>query len=195
MVPWKSNGRFGVTYVPILPPAKGKKRREAGPAVPQVSPAELAQQAVAQLQLPTPIIRMNPDEDFAQVVRVPTWMWMPAASWRPVSETVAVPGVSVTATARPRRAVWSMGDGASVTCEGPGTPYSSRFRADAQSPDCGHVYRRASLAEPGGKYRVTVTVVWDVEWSGGGQSGTEHGLSSTAERHVLVDEVQAVVAR
>ncbi|WP_348541984.1 hypothetical protein [Streptomyces sp. MJP52] len=57
------------------------------------------------------------------------------------------------------------------------------------------MYRRASLAEPGGKYRVTVTVVWDVEWSGGGQSGTEHGLSSTAERHVLVDEVQAVVAR
>ncbi|MER5481294.1 hypothetical protein ABT026_30595 [Streptomyces sp. NPDC002734] len=181
--------------MPILPERNGKKRPDAEPEVPQVSPAELAQQAVARLKLPVPVIRMNPDEDFAQVVHVPTWMWMPEASWGPVTETVSVPGVSVTATARPRRAVWSMGDGTTVTCDGPGTPYSSRFRADAESPDCGHVYRRASLAEPGGKYRVTVTVLWDVEWSGGGQSGTGHGLSSTTERHVLVDEVQAVVAR
>ncbi|GAA1919019.1 hypothetical protein GCM10009753_59480 [Streptantibioticus ferralitis] len=136
---------------------------------------------------------MSPDAGATQVVRVPTWMWIDRAGWRPVSKTAAVPGVAVTATATPQRVVWSMGNGESVTCAGPGTPYSSRYSASTASPDCGYVYRRSSAGQPGEAFTVTATVVWDVVWQGGGRGGTIRGLESRSEVPVRVTEVQGVV--
>ncbi|MGW1528444.1 hypothetical protein [Streptomyces sp. NPDC002159] len=182
----------------ILLRFEGEKQDEKGPGDAdgqQISMAEVARQAVERLELPEPVIRTSPDEDSVQVVHVPTWMWVEGSSWGPVTETVKVPGAQVTATARPRLAVWSMGDGATVSCTGPGTPYSAKHRADAESPDCGHTYRRASLAEPDKKFTVSVRVTWDVEWRGGGQSGVVPGLVIGAQRQLVVDEVHAVVVR
>ncbi|TKA12267.1 hypothetical protein FCI23_07080 [Actinacidiphila oryziradicis] len=136
---------------------------------------------------------MSPGEDVAQVVGVPTWLWVDGSVWRPVSRTARVPGMVVTATATPRRVVWSMGDGVRVTCVGPGTAYSARFAADSVSPDCGHVYRRSSAGRPGEAFTVTATIVWDVVWQGGGQAGAVPGLRSAAEIPVRVSEVQALV--
>ncbi|WP_308297026.1 MULTISPECIES: hypothetical protein [unclassified Streptomyces] len=182
----------------ILPRFEGEKpgKKGRGDADGQQIPvAEVAQQAVERLELPEPVIRTSPDEDFVQVVHVPTWMWVEKSSWGPVTESVKVPGVQVTATARPRLAVWSMGDGATVSCSGSGTPYSAKYRSDAESPDCGYTYRKASLAEPGKTFTVSVRVTWDVEWRGGGQSGVVPGLVIGAERQLVVDEVQSVVVR
>ncbi|MEU1627037.1 hypothetical protein ABZ746_17290 [Streptomyces sp. NPDC020096] len=159
----------------------------------QPTPEAVARQAVSQLRLPSPQIRMNPDAAVAQVVRVPTWMWIDRADWQPVSQRAEVPGVEVTATATPQRVVWTMGDGGSVTCAGSGTPYSSRFPAASLSPDCGYVYRRSSAGQPGEAFTVTATIVWDVVWHGGGRGGTVRGLESRAQLPVRVSEVQAVV--
>ncbi|MER6091285.1 hypothetical protein [Streptomyces bluensis] len=155
----------------------------------------VVQRAVERLRLPEPVIRTSPDEDFVQVVHVPTWMWVERSAWGPVSVSAAVEGVEVMATARPRRAVWSMGEGGQVVCRGPGTPYSDAYGPKASSPDCGYTYRRASLAAPGKAYRVSVQVTWDVEWQGGGQSGVVPGLVIGAQRQLVVDEVQTVVTR
>ena len=159
-------------------------------------PVELVvQRAVGHLELPQPVIRMSPDEDLVQVVHVPTWMWVERGTWGPVSASAAVDGVTVTATARPRQAVWSMGEGSTVVCRGPGTPYAEAFSPKASSPDCGYTYRRASVSAPGKAYTVSVRVTWDVEWRGGGQTGVVPGLVMTADRQLVVDEVQAVVMR
>ncbi|MFE6287855.1 hypothetical protein [Streptomyces sp. NPDC057877] len=182
----------------ILPRFDGVKQdkpQSGKPGRREISVAEVARQAVERLELPEPVIRTSPDEDYVQVVHVPTWMWVDKGVWGPVSETAEVPGVRVTATARPRAAVWSMGDGATVTCRGPGTPYSARYRPQSESPDCGYTYRRSSLGEPGGAFTVSVRVTWDVEWRGGGQAGAIPGLVVSAERQLVVDEVQAVVTR
>ncbi len=157
------------------------------------SPEVVARQAVSQLELPSPLIRMNPDVNAAQVVRVPTWLWIEQAEWRPVSKTAEVPGVVVTATATPQRVLWSMGDGGSTACAGPGTPYSVRYPAASVSPDCGYVYRRPSAGEPGEAFTVTATVVWNVVWQGGGKGGTIPGLRSTSQVPVRVTEVQGLV--
>ncbi len=185
--------RGGMAPFLVPPGAQGRSKGQPGKAKRKVSVAEVAQAAVEQLRLPRPVIRTSPAADFTQVVHVPTWMWVQSSSWGPVSESASVDGVTVTATARPRKAVWSMGDGASVVCHGPGTPYSARFGAHSSSPDCGHTYRRASFSEPGGKYRVRVRVVWDVTWRGAGDSGVVPGIAMTAEQSLSVDEVQAVV--
>ncbi|MDG4856762.1 hypothetical protein P8605_01035 [Streptomyces sp. T-3] len=103
--------------------------------------------------------------------------------------------MSVTATARPRRAVWSMGEGGRVVCKGPGTPYSDAYGAKSSSPDCGYTYATSSVGRKGKAFTVSVKVTWDVEWQGGGQSGQVPGLTVTAERPLVVDEVQAIVAR
>ncbi|MFF3909787.1 hypothetical protein ACFYZJ_28290 [Streptomyces sp. NPDC001848] len=178
----------------ILPRFDGGKRRKDADR-PQISVAAVAQQAVQRLELPKPVIRTSPREDFVQVVHVPTWLWVEHSTWGPVSASASVEGVTVTATARPRKAVWSMGEGGQVVCLGPGTPYLDAYDPKVSSPDCGYTYRRASLSAPGGAYTVSVQVTWDVEWHGGGQAGVVPGLVMTAQRQLVVDEVQAVVTR
>ncbi|MFF4602597.1 hypothetical protein ACFY12_07560 [Streptomyces sp. NPDC001339] len=169
-----------------------KPKSDAGQQVPVRA---VVQRAVEQLKLPKPVIRTSPPEDLAQVVHVPTWMWVERESWKPVSVSAAVDGVKVTATARPRKAVWLMGDGGSVVCRGPGTPYSDRYGPKTSSPDCGYTYQRASFGKPKGAFPVSVRVSWDVEWRGGGRAGVVPGLVMASERQLVVDEVQAVVTR
>ncbi|MGW2055902.1 hypothetical protein ACWCOZ_18630 [Streptomyces sp. NPDC001840] len=182
----------------ILPRFDGKRKETKAPKPggKQPVPVEVVvQRAVERLELPEPIVHTSPDEDFVQVVHVPTWMWVDHRTWGPVSTSAAVDGVKVTATALPQKAVWSMGDGGEVVCLGPGTLYSDAYSPRASSPDCGYTYRQASLDAPGQAYTVSVRVIWDVEWHGGGQTGVVPGLVMFAERQLIVDEVQAVVTR
>ncbi|NIL43744.1 hypothetical protein HCB17_23465 [Salinispora arenicola] len=158
---------------------------------PVVSPEVLARQARARLTLPKVEIAMNPPGD--QLVNLPVWLALDRASWRAQSATASVPGVSVTATARPVRVSWSMGDGTTRVCDGPGTVWRPGTDPAKASPDCGHVYRRSSAGTPGGTYTVTATVTWEVVWAGAGQSGTVPGLTTSGQVQTRVQESQAVI--
>ncbi|MFF2174768.1 hypothetical protein [[Kitasatospora] papulosa] len=57
-----------------------------------------------------------------------------------------------------------MGDGTTVTCRGPGTPYR-QSRGKAMSPDCGHLYEQPSYEQPGGRFQGTATAAWTVTWT------------------------------
>ncbi len=162
-------------------------------APPVVSPEVLARQARAKLSLPEVVITMNPPGD--QLVNLPIWLALDAGSWRVRSATASVPGVSVTATARPMTVAWSMGDGTTKTCDGPGTAWTSGTDPKAASPDCGHVYRRSSAGAAGGAYTVSATVTWEVTWAGAGQSGTVPGLTTSGQVQTRVQESHAVVSR
>ncbi|MEW1655998.1 hypothetical protein [Streptomyces sp. NPDC093707] len=178
----------------MLPRADGGAPDDPEADAQQGVPAKVAaQQAVARLKLPQPVIHTSPREDVGQVVHVPTWMWVERRTWGPVAASAAVGGVEVTATVRPQRVVWSMGEGGTVVCRGPGTPYSNRFSPKASSPDCGYTYQRASTSVSGKAFPVRAQVFWDVEWEGGGRSGVVPGLMMSVERRLVVGEVQAVV--
>lgn len=153
------------------------------------SPAEVARQARDRLRLPAPSISASPVGD--QLVNVPTWLWL-SGGFEPVSATAAVPGVSVTAVARPTALVWSMGDGATVTCQGPGTPFVPGGDPSAASPDCGHTYRSSSAGQAGQVFPVTATVRWTVTWTGAGDGGTFPDLDSTITTAFRVAEVQVL---
>lgn len=153
------------------------------------SPAELAAMARKQLRLPTPTIAANPPAD--QLVNLPTWMWL-SSGWGPASATAAVPGVSVTAVARPTSVTWAMGDGSTVTCTGAGTAFRAGTDPKSPSPDCGHIYRHSSAGQPSQKYPVAATVHWTVTWSGAGQSGTFPDLTTTGNAAFTVAESQAL---
>lgn len=163
---------------------------QEGGGVPLPSPAQLAQVARDQLRLPSPRIEASPVGD--QLVHLPTWLWLGREAWGAVSATASVPGVSVIAVARPESVVWSMGDGSTVTCTGPGTPYSSSADPESPSPDCGYTYRTSSAGRPGEAYAVSATVEWTVTWSGAGQSGVFPGLTTTSTADFRVAESQAL---
>ncbi len=154
------------------------------------SPAQLAAQARALLKLATPVIESNPRPGLPQMVSVPMWAWIPAGVYAPVSATASVPGEAVTATATPASVAWSFGDGTSLVCAGPGTPYTAGSDPKAASPTCGHTY----TADSGrGTFTVSATVSWTVTWSGAGQSGAFNDMSTTATEAVVVQQSRALV--
>jgi hypothetical protein len=156
-------------------------------------PAELGRIAASRLVLPQPEVVVNPPAPAPQLVMLPTWLWVEPLWWAvPRSASASVPGVTVVASATPVRVVWSMGDGSTVSCEGPGTPYAAGGDPVAGSPDCGYTYTRTSTDQSEGAFEVSATVTWQVTWSGGGASGAAGPLSSTVTMPVAVVEVRSV---
>lgn len=159
----------------------------AGPAP---SPAQLAEQARAQLRLPQPAVVTSPPD--VQLVGVPTWLWLDRAMWRPRSATASVPAVAVTATATPATVSWTTGDGATVTCAGPGTPFPAGADPRSTSPDCGHTYQRSSAGLPAERFPAAATVSWRITWAGGGAAGTFPDMTTAAIAALRVAEAQAL---
>ncbi|KMS74306.1 ATP/GTP-binding protein [Streptomyces viridochromogenes] len=158
----------------------------------QANPEELAQQAVDSMTLLGPDININPKPGGKGLVGMPVWMAVDESqtTWGPNTASASAGGVTVTATAKVSKVVWSMGDGNSVTCTNPGTVYQKSFGLK-KSPDCGHVYTQPSSDVAGGRYKVTATSTWVINWQGGGANGqlTEVRNSSVA---VTIVESQAV---
>ena len=106
-------------------------------------------------------------------VGLPVWLWdnVTPTTWGPNTATAAAAGVTVTATGTATQIVWSMGDGSTVTCTGPGVAYQSSF--GDRAPACGHIYTVTSAAQPGGAYAINATATWVVNWTATtGQQGT-----------------------
>jgi len=179
---------------PAAPSAAGAPAAPAPPPPP--SPAVVAQIAISQLNLSaaTPHLSANPNT----AVGLPVWMWVDRSprTTGPVSTTATAGATSVTAVATLARIDWAMGpSGAVVSCAGPATPAPTGpiFRGNT-SPDCGYSYALRSLPERTGgtgKWPVTATAVWTINWFGGGQAGGQ-GLNLTAMTAVEVGELQAV---
>lgn len=157
------------------------------------SPARLADEAASRLPLRPAVIGMAPTPGQMGVVGAPVWLWTQVSpqTWGPISATASVPGLSVTAVARATQLVWEMGDGGSVRCTSPGTPYLATYGYRA-SPDCGYTYRRSSAGQPGDAYTVTVTTTWRITWSGGGTSGVLTQTRATSLR-VQIGELQVLI--
>lgn len=164
--------------------------RRPGQAAALPSAAELARAAYEQLRLPSPAVESNPAGE--QLVGLPTWLWLDRADWQPVSATASVPGVSVTAVARPVSVVWTLGDGSTVTCSGPGTPYGQGAEPKSGSPDCGHTYRTSSAGRPDGQFAASARVHWQVTWSGAGQNGVFPDLTTVTDAAFRVAESQGL---
>ena len=161
----------------------------------QPGAAVLAEQAIKRLRLPSPVIKVNPlvtvdpAEPPAQVVYVPTWLWVDPGSWGTRSATASAGGLSVTATAKPTQVEWSTGDGRTETCNGPGkawTPGTDPSKAST----CGHTYTTPSPKD--GKYTLRATVTWEISWAGGGESGTRPALTTTSEMALQVLQAGAL---
>jgi hypothetical protein len=165
------------------------------PSNPGPDLAALARQAYDEVPLAFPVPVTSPGIDVDQITGLPTWLWLESGSWSEPSARAEIPGFWVEVTAHPERVVWDMGDGETVTCDGPGTPYDPAVADDAQSSDCSHVYQHTSVDEPDGQYQASVTIQWSVDWdSSTGAGGVLADASRTTTFALTVTERQAVVS-
>ncbi|MCT9010291.1 ATP/GTP-binding protein [Streptomyces rhizosphaerihabitans] len=162
-----------------------------GASVPAIDPAVLAQHAVDKMQLLGPDVA-SPRAAGKYTVGVPMWMWVNqgATTFGPNMASASAGGITVTAAAKVSKIVWQMGDGSSVTCSGPGTPYAAS-EGMSQSPTCGHVYSKTSAGARSGKYALTATSTWTIDWQGGGAAGQLTEVRQTNVQ-VAIGEVQVV---
>lgn len=183
------NGRFGAIVRTVV--------WETGPvAPPPADPADVAAAIVKQMRLRPPefadVFAPRPlefDRTSMGAVGLPVWMAIdrsPQTSG-PVTITSTLGGTTVTATAAPDYYLWSLGP-RQVWCAGPGTVFRVSFGITT-SPDCGYRYTRIS---PAGGFPVSVRVHWSVRWAGAGQAGVIPLDLTSATRHVLVGEYQAL---
>ncbi|WP_107291885.1 hypothetical protein [Streptomyces ambofaciens] len=174
---------------------------DAPPAdVPQaITPEMLAQLAYAEIRVPTTEVDLAPDG--ATKVNLPTWAWLDAATFKPVSVTASVPllEVQATTTAQPMSVSIDPGTAdaetypASGVCEivngTIGEPYA-KGRAE-ETPPCGVKYLRSS---GDGSYQLKATVTWKIHWTGTGVDGEQPLPDGEfgGEQDVVVQEIQAV---
>jgi hypothetical protein len=112
-----------------------------------------AQEAFGNLAPPGATVQHSPDT--RGIVKLATWFWLDPATFGVLRGTSAE---GLVAVAQPATTVWDTGDGASVTCAGPGRAY-----AEGASSDCTHTYNRASA-----RYDGNVTRNWVVHYEQGG---------------------------
>lgn len=172
---------------------------QSASATPAIDPRFLALQAESSLRLPAPSPQFNPPG--ASVVNFATWLWISAATWHSYTVTATVGSVSATAVATPAWVSWSMGDGGSVVCDGPGTPFDPDESVVPQSTSCGYVYAISSAGQPSpdgtpddDSFTVVATIHWSVSWSARGASGggSLPALSTSSSRALRVEQVESI---
>jgi len=193
-----SDGSFDLVWIPDGAPNE--------PAVPRMTPGQLAAQAANYLPLPAPAVHHNPDRGAGgrpeTVVGVDTWLWVSPSSFRTLRQTTSAGGVSATVTATPVSTSWRTGspDAPDVECDGPGVPYDTRRPPEAQNTYCSTVYGRSSASRPQTGpdpndrfFTGSVTTMWRVTWTGtGGASGSLPALRRTTSFPLAATELQAV---
>ncbi len=166
---------------------------------PGVPPSALALQAADSLTLPSPVINLNPS--VFSVVNLSSWLWIDPQMWHSFRATATAGGVSATAIAVPDTVSWSMGDGHSVLCVGPGTPYQPQQSDAPQTTDCSYTYGKSSAGQPSydgdsndGAFKVTATITWTVTWAATGAAGggTLPPLHTSSTVPVRVEQVESV---
>jgi hypothetical protein len=153
---------------------------DSGAAPPD--PETLARRAVATIGLRGPEILLSPPETGAVLFGMPVWLATAEteATWGPnASGEVCDQGLCVWVTARATHVDWDMGDGGGpVRCErDQNVPWQPGMDFLRPGSSCHHCYTEPSYHLPDGRYQVTATTSFRVDWSGGGQSGVFEGIT------------------
>ena len=172
-------------------PAQGQPQEAAAP-VPQITPQQAAQAAIAKLKFtsagpgagPT---RTDNDLPFDAPVGYPVWLWADGGTTADRRVSDSVQGMGVQITVRFDQLTWDPGDGSGTFTCGTGTPWVKGGQEPAaKSPTCGYVYQEM------GKYTLTAITSWTVTWTAGGQTGTVP-VEMSQDRPFDVGELQTIL--
>ena len=173
--------------------------------LPAVDPAVLAQQAIKQMQIPTPNLHYGPSPNQV-AVKVPIWLWVDDPGT--LTLTVAAGTVVVTAKASVASTTWSMGDPSSnpdsgsttiaptFTCAGTGQPPLKQTYDRNITPPCGYTYiSRSTPARTNGActWPVRTTANWTVTWESNTGAGGTLTMQTETQTAIHVGEWRTVL--
>lgn len=104
------------------------------------SPEELLEEALANLNVPAPVIETSPGDGNPSLVGIETYLMVDSASWGPVAQTETDGVLSVRVWAQPKdngQVIWDTGE-STVRCIGNGRPPGS----------CSYAYQSSSATQP-----------------------------------------------
>ncbi|ELP69974.1 hypothetical protein ACKI1I_17930 [Streptomyces turgidiscabies] len=164
-----------------------------------ITPEILAGLAYNEIRVPGTKVTLAPAG--GTKVNLPTWAWLDAAQFKPVSVTASVPVLNMEAT--------TVAEPVSLRIE-PGTADAQVYPASGvctfvngrigepyatgkagQTPTCGVKYLRSS---GNGSYALRATITWKIHWTGTGVNAPQALPDGEfgAEQAVVVQEIQAV---
>jgi hypothetical protein len=163
-----------------------------GPIGSVVNPVQLAQQATDHAPFNPLAIVMSPPAG-REAVNFP--IFLSISGYSPVTASASASGVTSTVSIVPSSVRWQMGDGHTVTCQGPGVPYDPTRPFSAQLPaPCGYKYSASSANQPGQAFQVTATVHYTATWTvtGAPGGGSLAPIDRSVSLPVTVGEIQIV---
>ncbi|WP_329299955.1 hypothetical protein OG410_17135 [Streptomyces sp. NBC_00659] len=174
---------------------------EAPPAdIPEaITPEMLAQLAYAEIRVPSTKVDLAPAG--TTKVNLPTWAWLDAAKFKPVSVTASVPLLNVTATTTAEPLSLRIEPGtadaqtypASGVCEIAGDHIGEAYAKGKakETPPCGVKYLRSS---GDGSFKLRATITWRIHWTGTGVTQAQKLPDGTfgADQDVVVQEIQSI---
>ncbi len=147
--------------------------RPAAPAPPDAPAAPASSEDIALLLLDeavataaSPDLRIAPSR--VGLTGLDSFFWTDPP--RPIQVTATVPGLTVTAEARPRQYVWDFDDGNSRTTTRAVRPWTRRHSGTIR-----HTY------ESRGAYDVALEVVWEARWRAGTGEWRHLGYFTTSD--------------
>ncbi len=146
------------------PAAPGAPAAPAAPATPEDIALLLLDEAVATAA--SPDLRIAPSR--VGLTGLDSFFWTDPP--RPIQVTATVPGLTVTAEARPKQYVWDFDDGQRRTTTHPGRPWTRRHSGSIR-----HTY------ESRGSYTVALEVVWEARWRLGTGEWRHLGYFTTSD--------------
>lgn len=169
-----------VSFVDPPEPEKPNKGRPPQQPSPQEVARRLLDRAVA--RAPEPQLSVAPAR--IGLTGLPSYFWL-SNDLPPITATARVPGLTVTAEARPVEYVWDFGDGSQKVTTHPGRPWSKRRPGNI-----------SYLYETKARYELSVEVVWGARWRINGGPWQPLGYFSTsASRAYPVREIIAVLVQ
>jgi hypothetical protein len=162
-------------------------------------PIVLAERAVDQLALTVPKINLAPKPPLQTYTALETWLWLPPSQWKKLSTSVSAGSTTVTATARPIRTEWDMGDGEPTKkCRDAGIAWKSHYPGDKPT-SCGYRYKKLSKFADDGSFKIRSRIVYRVNWTCSGSCSASEGTLGEVEGPqsgpvpIVVGERQSVI--
>ena len=164
--------------VGVVPVAGGPAPQPAAPAT-----ADLVAAVMASTEYPVPTVHTAPEGK--TFVRVRTSLWVDGFD-DVQTEPITDGAQTVQLVATPKSVTWNLGE-KEIVCH------------DAGSKDgktCNYTYQRSSASQPGGSYKITATITWDVRWTCEGDECDADGGSlganpvSSAPTPLVIGEIQ-----
>lgn len=166
------------------------------PAPVQLDSQMVAQSASIQMSLQVPEIASTPNgPETPGAVGLPVWFWVSnpgPQTTGPNTTSLSLGDVTVQTTATFTGLTIDTGDGSTVECAGPGTPYPGS--GIDESPDCGHTYTQQSTGTADQLFHLGVTAHWRIDWTAtNGQSGsTTIDVWDLDHKSLRISDIQSV---